>query len=342
MNSKQRQWMATDDDMDSEQTRQGRGTRQGIWDMSNFRMQLAKVSLAVGLGVMSLFGGQIARADGPSLEPAQPAIVVAGAAQTDEVISPNSFAFPMVYVSSPETGNVQGTGYADEDIMRYNSGNNTWSKAFDGTNAGLADAADIDALTVIVNSGYLSFLMSFDNPTAVPGLGTVDDSDVARYDTWNGQWSLYLDGSVHGLTTAAEDIDALTFTPGGFLAVSTTGNFAVKALGGGTLKGADEDLFSLINAGTHEWTLWLDGAAVGLQGANDLTAVSFMPVNDTLVDDARYIVAQKNFTLPNGVAIDANDVAEQVWYQNGSTEFYKQYDNTTIGFAKIDALEVVK
>lgn len=342
MNSKQRQWMATDDDMNNEQTRQGRGSRQGIWDMSNFRMQLAKVSLAVGLGVMSLFGGQIARADGPSLEPAQPAIVVAGAAQTDEVISPNSFAFPMVYVSSPETGNVQGTGYADEDIMRYNSGNNTWSKAFDGTNAGLADAADIDALTVIVNSGYLSFLMSFDNPTAVPGLGTVDDSDVARYDTWNGQWSLYLDGSVHGLTTDAEDIDALTFTPGGFLAVSTMGNFAVKSLGGGTLRGADEDLFSFVNAATSEWTLWLDGTTIGLQGTNDIRAVSFGKINDSLVDSARYIVPQAAFTLPNGTAIGANDVSEQVWYQNGSTGYYKKYDNNGIGFAKIDAIEVVK
>lgn len=310
--------------------------------MSNFRMQLAKASLVAGLGVMSLFGGQIARADGPSLEPAQPAIVVQGAAQTDEVVTPNSFAFPMVYVSSPETGNVQGIGYADEDIMRFNSGNNTWSKAFDGTNAGLRDAADIDALTVIINSGYLSFLMSFDTPAAVPGLGTIDDSDVARYDTWNGQWSLYLDGSVHGLSTDAEDIDALTFTPGGFLAVSTGGNFAVKNLGGGTLRGADEDLFSLVNPNTSEWTLWLDGTAVGLQGTNDIGGVSFTKIDDGIVDSARYIVAQAGFRLPNGVSIGANDVSEQAWFENGFMDFYKKYDNNAIGFPKIDAIEVVK
>jgi hypothetical protein len=165
---------------------------------------------------------------------------------------------------------------------------------------------------------------------------------VARYDTWNGQWSLYLDGSAHGLTTDAEDIDALTFTPGGFLTVSTTGNFAVKALGGGIQKGTDEDLVSLIDAGTHEWTLWLDGTTVGLQGTNDIRAASYLSVNDSLIDDARYLVAQKNFTLPNGTAIGANDVSEQVWFQNGGMEYYKKFDNTTIGFAQIDALEVVK
>ena len=98
----------------------------------------------------------------------------------------------------------------------------------------------------------------------------------------------------------------------------------------------------LVDASTHEWTLWQDGTNLGLQGTNDLTAVSFLQVNDATVDDARYVVAQNAFTLPNGVAIGANDVAEQIWFQNGYSDFYKKFDNTTIGFAKIDALEVVK
>lgn len=252
-----------------------------------------------------------------------------------------SFAFPTVYLSAPGTGNANGTGYADEDIMKYQSGTGTWSKAFDGTNAGLPDAADIDALTLI-NNGPLVFLMSFDNPVAVPGLGTVDDSDVVAYNTVAGTWTMYLDGSEHGLTTNAEDIDALSFSPGGFLVISTSGNFAVKALGGGTLKGADEDLFTLVNAATDEFTLWLDGTAVGLQATNDINAVSFLNVDDSLVDSARYIVAKSGFTLPNGISIGANDVSEQVWYQNGGMEYFKKYDNTAIGFAQIDALEVVK
>jgi hypothetical protein len=330
--------MANDDDIEKGRNNERRANRPGVWNVNNIRKQLVQLGVVAGLGFMGLWAAPWALADGATPAP----ITVEEAAAAPDPNATASFAFPTLYVSAPGTGNVGGTGYADEDIMRYQSGTATWSKAFDGSNAGLPDSADIDALTLIINSGYLSFLMSFDTPTAVPGLGTIDDSDVARYDTWNGQWSLYLDGSAHGLTTNGEDIDALTFTPGGFLSVSTSGSFAVKALGGGTLKGTDEDLFSLIDAGTHEWTLWLDGAAVGLQGTNDINAVSYLSVNDALVDDARYIVAQKGFTLPNGTAIGANDVSEQVWFQNGGMEYYKKFDNTTIGFPQIDALEVVK
>lgn len=327
-----RQWMANDNDVDH---RQSDSKNKGVWDMSNFRKRLAQAGLVAALGLMVLGGGRVALAEGLPPEPE-------AAAVQNETQSPASFAFPTYYLSAPGTGNVAGSGYADEDIMRYNSGANTWTKVFDGTNAGLPDSADIDALTLIINSGYISFLMSFENPTVVPGLGTLDDSDVARYDTFNGQWSLYLDGSAHGLTTNAEDIDALTFSAGGFLAVSTSGSYAVKNLGGGTTKGTDEDLILLVNPATSEWTKWLDGNSIGLQGANDIRGVSFLRVDDAIVDDARYVVAQAAFTLPNGVAIGANDVAEQVWFQNGSMEYYKKADNTGIGFPKIDAIEVVK
>jgi hypothetical protein len=319
--------IATSNDQKDEQ--------QGVKIMNIHKLIRRLAFLLTAVGLMAGYG--LVHAD---YEQPAPDLATAQGIE-DGTDATGSFAFPTVYVSAPGTGNANGTGYADEDIMKYQSGTGTWSKAFDGTNAGLPDAADIDALT-LTNNGPLVFLMSFDNPVAVPGLGTVDDSDVAAYNTVSGTWTLYLDGSEVGLSTNAEDIDGLTFSPGGFLVLSTSGNFAVKNLGGGTLRGADEDLFSLIDAATDEFTLWLKGAAVGLQGSNDINAVSFLKVDDSLVDSARYIVPKAGFTLPNGISIGAHDVSEQVWFQNGGMEYYKKYDNTAISFAQIDALEVVK
>jgi hypothetical protein len=256
--------------------------------------------------------------------------------------STNSAAFPNFYLSAPATGVVSGNGYADEDIMKYNSGTGAWNKAFDGTNNGLPDSADIDALTLIINSGYISFLMSFDTPTAVPGLGTVDDSDVVRFDTWNGDWSMYLDGSTVGLTTDGEDIDGLTFSSGPSLVVSTRGGYAVKNIEGGTLKGNNKDLILLVDKAAATWTRWLSGSQIGMQSTNNTNAIAFVRYNEAVIKDGRYIVGTKSWTLPNGTAIGANDVAEQLWYQNGFTDYFKRLDNDAIGFPKIDAFEVVK
>lgn len=253
-----------------------------------------------------------------------------------------SGAFPKFYLSSPDSGNVQGWGYADEDIMLYNSGTNAWSKAFDGTDRGLAGSADIDAVAVIINSGYLSFLMSFEAPAAVPGLGTVDDSDVVRFDTWNNQWSMYLRGSTIGLTTNGEDIDALTFSPGNSLVVSTRGGYTVKNFEGGNMSGNSRDLILLVDKNAGTWTKWLTGNQAGMTSANNLTSAGFVRYNESIIKDGRYLVSQAAWTLPNGTAIGAHDVAEQLWYQNGSTAYFKRLDNSTIGFPKIDALEVVK
>lgn len=259
--------------------------------------------------------------------------------QTQDVVAPASAAFPRFYLSAPGMGNVAGNGYADEDIMLYNSGNNSWSKAFDGTNKGLADSADIDALAVIINSGYVSFLMSFEAPAAVPGLGVVDDSDVVQFDTFNDNWSLYLDGSTVGLSTNGEDVDALTFSPGGFLVVSTSGGYAVLNIQGGSLKGNDKDLILLADG---KWTRWMRGTDLGMASSNDVRGASFVRFGEPVIEDGRYIVGAQGFTLPNGVQIGASDVAEQLWFQNGATEHYKRLDASDINFPNIDAIEVVK
>lgn len=254
----------------------------------------------------------------------------------------NSGAFPTFYFSAPETGVVAGNGYADEDIMMYASGTNSWSKVFDGSTNGLPDIADIDALTLIVNSGYVSYLMSFDTPVAVAGLGTVDDSDVVRFDTWSNVWSMYLTGAAIGLTTDAEDIDGLTFSNGPSLVVSTRGNYKVKNFTGGNFSGTNKDLILLVDPAAGTWTKWLQGSQIGMQSTNNINGVAFVRYNEAVMKDGRYIIGTKGWNLPNGVNVGANDVSEQLWYQNGFTDYYNRLDNNNIGFPKIDAVEVMK
>ena len=309
----------------------------GVANMNIIR----KVIFLAVIGLMASFSVAHADYEGPMPEiatQAESTVPVAGGIGE----STNSAAFPTFYFSAPGTGVVAGIGYADEDIMKYNSGTSAWTKAFDGTNNGLPDSADIDALTLIINSGYISFLMSFDTPSLVPGLGTVDDSDVIRFDTWNGDWSMYLIGSTVGLTTDAEDIDGLTFSSGNSLVVSTKGGYKVKNFTGGSFSGTNKDLILLVDKAAGTWTKWLQGSQIGMQSTNNVNAVAFVRYNEVVIEDGRYIVGTKSWTLPNGTTIGANDVSEQLWYQNGGMDYYKRLDNDAIGFPKIDALEVVK
>lgn len=310
----------------------------------------AVVGLVFGLGVATVFADEpepiYLNPDGTARveiveQPVEQALPAVQDPVTDGLNESDSAAFPRFYLSAPDTAVVQGWGYADEDIMLFNSGPGTWSKAFDGTNNGLQESADVDALAIIVNSGYISFLMSFENPAAVPGLGTVDDSDVVRFDTWNNAWSLYLRGSTVGLTTDSEDIDALTFSPGQSLVVSTRGNYTVKNMEGGNVSGNNRDLILLVDRNAGTWTKWLGGSQIGLNSGN-LSGASFVRFNESIIKDGRYIVGSAGWTLPNGTAIGAHDVAEQLWFQNGFMDYYKKLDNNTIGFPKIDAIEVLR
>ena len=52
------------------------------------------------------------------------------------------------------------------------------------------------------------FYLSFAADTTLPGLGAVQDEDVVFDD--NGAWSVYFDGTAHGLTSNNLDVDALS------------------------------------------------------------------------------------------------------------------------------------
>lgn len=167
------------------------------------------------------------------------------------------------YFSLRAAGTVGGVSAANEDIVLFDGGP---SLAFDGSDVGLGSLR-IDAFSWIDAD---SLLLSFDEPGSVSGAGAVDDSDVVRFEATSlgavtaGSFSLYFDGSDVGLTTDAEDVDAVELGAGGTILVSTTG--AVGVTGASAV---DEDLLSFtptslggVTAGS--FSLYFDGSDVGL------------------------------------------------------------------------------
>lgn len=251
-----------------------------------------------------------------------------------------------IYVSSPGSGQVLAISYADEDVLRYTTKTKSWTKVFDGSNEGLPDAADIDALAFKpINLGQVYYL-SFDTPVTVPGLGLVDDSDIVAHTYVFGQgatWSLYFDGSAHGLTTDAEDVDAIE-VDGSLLKLSTLGSFSVPKAGGGTLKGADEDIIAYSDT-VNAFGLTLDGTTIGLDGTNDIRAYATLKVVD---DDLSFYGTQRpaqlryaNSSYP-AVALSVNDIGVEERPLSGSRTFGVLWDASGAGFPKVDAFDLVK
>ena len=126
-----------------------------------------------------------------------------------------------VLLSSDSSGTVGGVAFADEDIIAYDTSSQQWSMLFDGSSAGIA-AADVNGFHIVDPfAPTLVIWMTMQNPVAVPGLGTVDDSDIVAFDMATQQFSMVLDGSTVSLTTSNEDIDAIGTTPDGRLLIST-------------------------------------------------------------------------------------------------------------------------
>ena len=255
-----------------------------------------------------------------------------------------------VYVSAPGKGQVAGIAYADEDILRHDTATGQWTMFFDGTNNGLPASADIDALDYRFDTANLHtlFYLSFDQPVAVPGLGTVDDSDVVLRSCFLGAcaWSMFFDGSAHGLTTDAEDVDAIDVT-GSNLWLSTFGGYAVPKYGGGTLKGGDEDII-IFAANYNTYIMRLDGSTKGLAAGNDLKAFDmdrhFVPDRDwtfmTFEDPFTY-----KYSGSNTAAGQPSDIFVDEMPSGGSSGAPRAgtiWDASAAGFPNVDAIELVE
>lgn len=220
---------------------------------------------------------------------------------------PTSTPYPaeVLYLSSTTNGMAGGVTFADEDILSYNRATGTWSMYFDGSDVGIT--SDVDSFSLVPDG---SILLSLDADGTVGNFGIVDDSDIIRFiptslgSNTSGSFQWYFDGSDVGLSTTAEDVDAIGFAPDGRLIVSTTGSFSVTGVSGN-----DEDLlaFTPTSLGSNTsgtWSLYFDGSDVGL---NDATSEE---VNEIWIDSTNnmiYLTTLGAFAV-TGVSGDGSDI----------------------------------
>ena len=96
---------------------------------------------------------------------------------------------------------VAGKG-TSTDVYRWQGGR--FARVFDASKHGVAGGSNVDGFVrVDVKRFYFSFAAG---TTRLPGIGVVQDEDIVYYDS--GSWSLYFDGTAHGLTRDSLDIDA--------------------------------------------------------------------------------------------------------------------------------------
>jgi hypothetical protein len=328
------------------------------------RLGLAVMALGVGVASVGVASVHADDSEPIMLNPDGTAFVAEPAAATAPVVAlPEAVAddddppIPpdaaeedfYVYVSAPGSGTVAGIAYDDEDVLRHDTATGQWMKVFDGTNAGLPASADIDALDhrqpdVLGHEYYLSF----DKPTAVPGLGTVDDSDIVLFTSFLGSsaWTMVFDGSAHGLTTDGEDVDGVDWVGNGSFLISTVGGYSVPKYPSGTLKGGDEDILTYA-ATYNRYILRLDGSAMGLAAGNDIRAFDFDrhfgPDRDWI-----FLSMEDPFTYKNGSLAASgapNDIFVDERPNGGSAGVPRLgtvWDASAAGFPKVDALEMVE
>ncbi len=178
----------------------------------------------------------------------------------------------LYYVSPNHSGSVGGINYEATDVLVYDNATDTWNMVLDGSSVGLT--VNVDAFHRLPDGRYL---LSFSEPTSVPGLaGTVDDSDIVRYDPMLNDFVFAFDGSDMGLTTSDEDIDGIDVSTDGRLLFSLVGSYSIP----GPISGGGEDIlkfehtrFGRITQGS--WQMFIDGSAiVGTPLTSNIEAVA--------------------------------------------------------------------
>ena len=234
-----------------------------------------------------------------------------------------------VYLSTFANTNPPGVGGVADDADIYSWNGTAYARQFDASVAGLPTAANIDGYDRVDDTHfYVSFSTA---TTTVPGLGTVQDEDVLYYDA--GVWSVYFNGTAHGLTDANEDLDAISITgatgaTGGTLYFSTLGNTNPPGVPG---IADDADIYSW--NGTTYTRVW-DATVAGLPAATNTDGYVRI--------DATHFYLSLSPTTTTIPGLGATQDEDVLYNNNGTWSTY--FNGTTHGLTNnnhdIDAFDI--
>jgi hypothetical protein len=230
------------------------------------------------------------------------------------------------YLSTAEGGTLNSTDgspsltFADSDILKLTvmgSGQYGYERYFDGSDVGLTTSAeDIDAFKIRADGSILvSTTGSFSVPAAGGGTLSGTRHDLLRFvptslgEATAGEWFFYFDGSDVGLSTNAENVDAIAELSDGRLLISTSGAFTVPGV-----SGADEDLVAFSPTAppgpttTGTWAPYFDGSDVGLT-ANDAEDVDSLSVLESAGSTTLYLSTLGNFSVTGASGVNDDIVA---------------------------------
>ena len=196
----------------------------------------------------------------------------------------------------------------NSDIYRYDGATETYSRAIyaqGATGGSIPALANVDGFAQVDSTHWY---MSFSADTTLPDVGAVQDEDVVY---WNGStWSLFFDGTAHGLTTSLLDVNAIGIQ-NGTLYFSTVGSANPPGVTG---PADNSDVYSW--NGTSFARVW-DATTVGVPGSARVDGAV------RLAADHYYLSFSTDTTIPGLGAVQDEDIVEydagtwRVWF-NGT------------------------
>ncbi len=228
-----------------------------------------------------------------------------------------------LYFSTLGNTNPPGVAGTADDADIYLWSGSAFSRFIDVSTLGIPTGANVDGYDRVDNT---HFYVSFSADTTVPGLGAVQDEDVLYYNA--GTWSVFFNGTAHGLTAANLDLDAISVS-GGIVYFSTAGNTNPPGVAG---TADDADVYSY-NATTNAYARVWDSSANGVAAAANVDGLVRTDATHLLLSFAA------DTTLTGPGAVQDEDV---VAFNAGTWQAF--FDGTAKGLTNanhdVDAFDV--